>query len=165
MMGRQLLFVLGLLAIPASVEAKNPSDEVLGIRVGMPMQESARRLEKLGLLAPGESADSKKQYWRLKDSRFANLVVRFDKESRVQWVTAFARQGGRPVRFTDVGDLKRARQAGKYIYLWEIEPRGDRQGYQVIARGLDPNILNSVSLTGLGSAKRIERTSSSATVR
>ena len=146
--GLAALALLCVLIVPAA--AKKPSSDLLGLRIDMPMGDAVRRLERMGHIASGQSTSERKQYWEITDKRYANVVARFDGKDRLQWVSAFARRDGKRVRFEDIGDMKRARKAGEYIYVWQVPARGERPGFQWIARSLDPKIVESVSLTRLG---------------
>ena len=132
------------LTVPASARAV-PAD-LLGLTPGMNDTEVQRRLEKIGEIVRGK--DRLKQTWKLRDPRYGYLVLRYDEEWRMHWVTAFAREGGRRVRYRDVGDLSLATHAGEHFYTWTIPARAGAGTWTVVARGGDPRYLESISIQG-----------------
>jgi hypothetical protein len=154
------VFVLAAAAGP-----RLPADTVLGLRPGMSKQAALRQLSKIGRssserphrTAEGESGAerheseeaSREQHWVLSDRSYAQAVVNFDARQRVRWISLFARPGGRAVRFRDIGDLTQAERRGNYIYVWSVPARGQRRPYQVIARSVLPDTLQSLTLMAL----------------
>ena len=136
-----------LLAVLPAEAAKRPVDRVLGLQLGMPKEAAVERLRKFGKLTSekGEVAATR-QRWELSDKSYAHLVIQYDSQRRVQWISAFARPGGRAIRYRDLGDLDQARKSGDYIYVWSVPARDAHDPYQVIARGHDPEIIESLSL-------------------
>jgi hypothetical protein len=134
--------VLLVLTVPAS--AKNGPADVLGLHPGMSDSEVQHRLEKIGEVVRG--MDRAKQTWKLRDPRYEYLVLRYDEDWRVHWVTAFAREGGRRVRYREVGDLSRATHTGQHFYTWTIPARSGAGMWTVVARGADPQYLDSISI-------------------
>jgi hypothetical protein len=144
--------LLGVLAAAPAAGARVPTDEVLRVRLGMPKQEALERLGKVGRKTSDRAGPSgSKQQWALSDRRYANLMIAFDPQERVHWISLFARKDGRVVRFRDLGDLARAQRRGNYIYFWSVPARGGRGAYQVIARSVDPDRVESLSLVRLSS--------------
>jgi hypothetical protein len=138
-----------LLLIPDFALAKSPADNLLGIRLDMPIDDVAKRLEKIGRLDTNkEGPGGAKQFWELRDRRYSWLAVRFNDEKKVVWVTVFARQekDGRTVRYRDIGKLDEARHHGQYLYTWTVKKKGKPGSYAVTARGTDPALLSSLSL-------------------
>jgi hypothetical protein len=121
--------------------------DLLGVRIGMTFEESARELEKSGELTRQRGgAAGTKQFWTLTHPRYAHAAVRFNRERRVEWITLFARPDGPPVRYSDIADLDQARIQGKYFYSWIELAKGGRPARAVRASGDDPERLHSVSL-------------------
>ncbi len=133
-----------LLAVPPRAEAGLPRGELLGIRLGMTEAEATARMSKLG--RPNATMPAPKQGWELDDSRYAHLIVRYDGNHLVKWVTVLAREDGPRVRYRDIGDVKKAARSGFYFYTWTVPPKKTRAGYVVVARGTDPEFLSSLSL-------------------
>jgi hypothetical protein len=149
-MFKKLLFLLILFASAAafSVEAKTASD-VLGIRVGMSKSEASVRLQKLGKLEKDER--KQQQIWALtNDPNYSYLIIAYNKEfTEVRFVTAKAKENGRKVRYSDVVDLKKAKQVGatnNYKYVQEIPASGKNPGYVITARGQDSEYLTYFSI-------------------
>jgi hypothetical protein len=132
--------------------ANEPKPEVLGVELGMSADEARARLRKMGRLEKEER--KQQEVWALdRDERFSHLIVGFEKESgRVRYVTAKARPAGRRVRYSDVFDLKGAKQVvspPKYEYVREVAARGKHPRYAVILLGSDPQTLTYYSVKKL----------------
>lgn len=148
------VFALGLSAllvvIAAQSKTKEPPRDILGIRIGMSADDAHKRLEKLGRLDREER--KRQEVWVLADDpRFSHLLLGFDQDGGVRYVTALARDA-RQVRYSDVLDTKRAKVTSgvrNYHYTWEVAARDRRPAYQVMAQGSDPDYLSSYSLKKL----------------
>jgi hypothetical protein len=140
-------------ALPAAAAApEEPEPEVLGIRIGMSMEEAHARLSKMGRLEKEER--KQQEVWALSgDERFAFLIVGFEKQSRrVRYVTAKARETGKRVRYAEVLDLKEARQTTsppRYEYVREVAARGAQPRFAVILLGSSPEVLTYYSVKKL----------------
>jgi len=134
-----LLFIL---ATPAFAKAR-PSD-LLGLVPGMSDRDAEHRLEKIGVVVRGQ--DRAKQTWKLRDSRYEYVIIRFDGEWKLQWATAFAREGGRRVRYADLGELANATHTGQHFYTWVIPGKRAVGSWSLVARGGDPIYLDSISI-------------------
>jgi len=133
-----------LLCLTVPAFGRQAPTDVLGLTPGMSDTEVQRRLEKIGEVVRGK--DRLKQTWKLRDPRYGYLVVRFDEEWRMHWVTALAREGGRRVRYRDIGDPAFATHTGGHFYHWTIPDRRGSGTWTVVARGGDPRYLDSVSI-------------------
>lgn len=139
-----------LLLLPsASVIAKEPQADILGVRLGMTEEDAHRRLLKVGSPDTSQAESDEAPLWKLRDRRFASLLVHFGRDGRVEWVTAYAREGGRRLRYGDVADTSLARHTGFHIYTWTVAGKGSRPGYVLTARGKTPEYLSSLSLSPL----------------
>lgn len=143
------LTLLLLLAIPGQVSGRSLQDNVLGLRIGMSREDVHRRLQRMGTLEREERG--RQEVWTLaREPRFASLLVGFDADFRVRYVTAIAREGGRRMRYSDLAPIKDARAEnanGAYTrYTWEFKPGKKRAGYFLIAEGRDPEYLKSFSI-------------------
>jgi hypothetical protein len=134
--------MLLVLAVPAS--ARQAPADVLGLTPGMNDAEVQRRLEKIGEVVRGK--DRAKQTWKLHDPRYGYLVLRYDQDWRIHWVTAFAREGGKRVRYRDVGNLSLATHSGEHFYTWTLPAHSGAGTWTVVARGGDPRYLESISI-------------------
>ncbi|HZI18103.1 MAG TPA: hypothetical protein VEY09_05850 [Pyrinomonadaceae bacterium] len=133
----------------AAAKGQEPKPEVLGIRIGMSVEEARARLGKMGRLEKEER--KQQEIWALDSDRsFSYLIVGFDKAYKeVRYVTAKAREGGRAVRYSEVLDIEGAQKIvspPKYEYVCEVAAKGDSPAYTVIAQGRDPQVLTYFSV-------------------
>ena len=142
--GLSLLLVMSVLV---SVAAARPRPEIMGISLDMKHDDAVARLKSIGSL---EKEQGKRQeVWALKDARISHLLVGYDSENRVRYVTAIARTDGPKIRYQEVADLKSARRAvvqGNHKFTWEIEGQRGHEAFILIARGHDPQYLDSYSV-------------------
>jgi len=139
-----LLLVIGILV---SAAPARPRPEIMGISLEMSRDDARARLKSIGSL---EKEDRKRQeVWAVKDSRISHLLVGYDADYRVRYVTAIARTDGPKIRYQEIADLKTAQRAvvqGNHKFTWEIEARRGQFAYILIARGHDPQYLDSYSV-------------------
>lgn len=145
------LILLTVFCFTGQVRAETETD-VFGIEIGMSKEKAHEKLEKIGKLEKNESKNQ--EVWVVnEDPRFSYLIVAFNKEyTEVRFVTAKARENGERIRYSDVLDIKKARQAGtsgNNNYILEIPADGDKKGYKVIARGADSEYLTYFSIEQL----------------
>jgi hypothetical protein len=158
MMKKLIICSVLLVLVVASVRAaaKKPHD-ILGLRPGMSEAVVHSRLRKIGKQQKEErereEEGGEQEVWILKnDHRFDYLVMRFDRQHRLSFVTAVVRKDAR-MRYGDVAELKEARHATdgrNHSYTWTITASGSQPGYLVVARGSNPDFLASYSLYRLG---------------
>lgn len=147
-----LLLMLKLVLVPAmaNVAAKTPISEVMGIRLSMSQKDAQARLKKKGSLE--KEARKRQEVWILKDPRISHVIVGFDPEYRVRYLTAIARTGGPRILYSEVGDLKTAEPAanqGNYKFTWKVVAQRGHPPYIVVAHGRDPLHLDSYSVKRL----------------
>ena len=122
----------------------------MGVSLDMSRAEAQARLKSIGQL---EKEDRKRQeVWALSDSRISHLLVGYDTDYRVRYVTAIARVGGPRIRYQEIADLKHAQQLhdrGSHKFTWEVAAHRTQFGYALIARGRDPQYLDSYSVKKL----------------
>ncbi len=139
-----LLLVIGVLV---SAAPARPRPEIMGISLEMSRDNARARLKTIGSL---EKEDRKRQeVWAVKDARISHLLVGYDAENRVRYVTAVARTDGPKIRYQEVADVKSAQRTvvqGNHKLTWEIEARRGHFAYILIARGHDPQYLDSYSV-------------------
>ena len=139
------LFV-ALAGLASAAQAK-VKPEIMGISLEMGREAAQARLKTLGQL---EKEDRKRQeVWAIKDPRISHLLVGYDDENRVRYVTAIARTDGPRIRYQEIAELKDAQRAsvqGNYRFTWEIPDRRGQFAFVVIAHGRDPNFLDSYSV-------------------
>ncbi len=67
----------------------------------------------------------------------------------MRFITAKARENGKRVRYDEVLDIKKARQAGSQAnlnYIQDVPARGKKAAYKIVARGTDPIFLTYFSI-------------------
>lgn len=144
-----LTLLLLLFAIPAQVSGRSGQDNVLGLRLGMSRDDVHRRLQTMGTLEREERG--RQEIWTLaREPRFSSVLVGFDTDFRVRYVTVIARDHGQRLRYSDLAPIKDARAEnanGVYRrYTWEFKPGKKSPGYFLIAEGRDPEFLKSFSI-------------------
>jgi hypothetical protein len=150
MMRRSSKFCALLLLFVAfqNAQAKEPLRDVVGVRLNMSREDAHRRLQKIGRMEREERG--RQEVWTLeKEPRFASVLVGYDKEFKVRYVTAIAREGGARMLYTSVASLKSAyaeNAPGHFKYSWEVKARGKSPAYFVIVMGRDPQYLTSLSI-------------------
>lgn len=130
----------------ASAAPSKPRPEIMGIALGMSRDAAQARLKSLGNLE--KEARKRQEVWAIKDPRVSHLLVGYDTDFRVRYVTAIARTGTR-IRYQEVADVKHAQQVhvqGTHKFTWEVAARSGQVAYIVTARGRDPNYLDSYSV-------------------
>jgi len=139
-----LLLVAGVVAGAAPAKAR---PEIMGISLDMRHDDAQARLKSIGTL---QKEDRKRQeVWAVKDSRISHLLVGYDADYRVRYVTAIARTDGPRIRYQEVADVKSAQRTvnqGNHKLSWEVPARGVHFAYLIIARGHDPQYLDSYSV-------------------
>jgi len=144
-----LCLLLALAGLASAAQAK-VKPEIMGISLEMGREAAQTRLKALGHL---EKEDRKRQeVWAIKDPRISHLLVGYDAENRVRYVTAIARTAGRRIRYQEIAELKTAQRSnyqGNYRFTWEIPERRGQFAFVVIAHGRDPNFLDSYSIKKL----------------
>ena len=143
---RLAITILCLLIITASCSqagAPRPAPEILGVRLGAGRDETTRRLGEIGRLEKEER--KQQEVWALHDHpSYSHLIVSYDKEYKgVRFVTAVAKEGGRPVRYGEVLDTGKAQreQAGQNVtYTLTVQAQDGQPGYVVKAIGDSANL-------------------------
>src|SRR5690349_18017380 len=146
------IFIVCLLLVSGAVAAQaRVKPEIMGVALDMSRDAALARLKSLGQL---EKEDRKRQeVWAIKDLRISHLLVGYDADYRVRYVTAIARTDGPRMRYQEIADLKSAQRLnsqGNYRFTWEIPERRGQFAFVVIAHGRDPNFLDSYSIKKVG---------------
>ena len=141
------LSLLLLIGIVVSAAAARPRPEIMGISLDMSHDAARARLQSIGSL---EREDRKRQeVWAVKDPRISHLLVGYDADYRVRYVTAIARADGPRIRYQEVADLKSAQHSntpGNHKFTWAFEEHRGKEGFIIIARGRDAQYLDSYSV-------------------
>src|SRR5678816_301964 len=139
--GLSLLLVISVLV---SVAAARPRPEIMGISLDMKHDDAVARLKSIGSLE--RETRKRQEVWVVKDVRISHLLVGYDADNRVRYVTAIARTDGPRIRYQEVADMKSAQRSvtpGNHKFTWEIE---GRRGFILIARGHDAQYLDTYSI-------------------
>src|ERR1044072_9811422 len=125
-----LLLVIGVLV---SAAPARPRPEIMGISLEMSHDDARARLKSIGSL---EREDRKRQeVWAIKDPRISHLLVGYDADYRVRYVTAIARTDGPRMRYQEIADLtsaQRVNSQGNYRFTWEIPERRGQFAFVVL---------------------------------
>lgn len=149
-MKRALTVCLFLVFVAAGVIAATPKSEIMGISLGMSRADARARLQSMGTLE--RETRKRQEVWAIKDERISHLLVGYDPEMRVRYVTAIARTGGPRIRYDEVADPKgaeRAQNQGNYKLTWQVAARSGHSAYLLVAHGHDPQFLDSYSIKKL----------------
>lgn len=141
-----LFVVLGLGSLAAVAEAK-PRPEIMGVALSMSREVAQARLKTIGRLEKEER--KRQEVWAVNDPRISHLLVGYDTEYRVRYITAIARNGGPRIRYQEVVDVKRAERSntqGNYKFTVEVAARRGQFAYVTIVHGRDPQYLDSFSV-------------------
>lgn len=148
------LTMILLLSVSASAAFRELPTEIMGISIGMSRADAQTRLQSLGSLE--RETRKRQEVWAIKDARISYLLVGYDPELRVRYVTAIARNGGPRIRYDEVADVKsaeRVQNQGNYKLTWQMEARSGQSAYALIAHGHDAQYLDSYSLKKVGEEK------------
>src|SRR5215470_6740847 len=117
-----ILSLLLMISVLGSAATARPRPEIMGISLDMSRDNARARLKSIGSL---EKEDRKRQeVWALKDPRISHLLVGYDADYHVRYVTAIARTDGPRIRYQEIADLKSAQSTntpGNHKFTWEIE--------------------------------------------
>ena len=141
------LSLLLVISVLVSAAPARPRPEIMGISLDMRRDDALARLKSIGSL---EKEQRKRQeVWAVKDPRISHLLVGYDAENRVRYVTAIARTDGPRIRYQDVADVKSAQRSvtpNNHKFTWEIEGRRGQSAFVLIARGHNAQYLDSYSV-------------------
>lgn len=148
------IFVVVLLTtLQCTAKSEPASDlpkDILGISVGISKADAQKRLEEIAVFERDERKNQ--QVWKMKDnSRFGNIAVGYDKDERIRYVTGFVDKDAvkEKIRFTDVGDLSKAKQEilePHYRYIWEVPATENNLAYFVNIYGDNRDFVTTYSL-------------------
>ena len=139
-----LLLTIGILATAAHAK---PRPEIMGVSLDMRRDDARARLKSIGSLEKEER--KLQEVWAIKDPRISHLLIGYDADYRVRYVTALARADGPRIRYQEVADLKSAQRTvaqGNHKFTWEIGAGRGHSGFILIARGHDAQFLDSYSV-------------------
>jgi hypothetical protein len=152
-MRRTACLALLVLGLSSFAFGKQPAPEILGLRLGMSYSRAHVRLNEIGRF---KSEDEGQQVWTLShDKRYQYLIIGFDHNRNVRYVTVLARPDGQPVSYGDVGNLAEATRSGgegNLRFTWKANDKKGRFEYLAIAKGKDHRYLNRYAVKRLGIA-------------
>jgi hypothetical protein len=150
-MKRTALLASLVLSLAALAVGKQPAPQILGLRLGMSYTQAHARLNEIGQF---KSEDEGQQVWTLRnDKHYQYLIIGFDREHTVRYVTVLARPDGQPVSYAEVGNLADATRtggAGNLRYTWKVNDKKGHFEYLAIAKGKDQRYLNRYAVKRLG---------------
>ena len=149
---KRVLSLLLLLSVGVLANAYpgKPRPEIMGITLDMSRDDAQARLKAMGNLEKEER--KRQEVWAITDPRISHLLVGYDAEYRVRYVTAIARTGGPRITYQEIADVKNAQRQhnqGNYRYTWEVSRRYRHFTYVIMAQGHDPKYLDSYSIKKL----------------
>lgn len=152
-----LAFLMSQCANQQAGSAKLPTD-IRGIRLEMPKDEAHQRLEEIAKFK--EAASKGQEIWTLKDDpNYNNIMIGYDKENTVRYVTATLDQGAtkdkKRVKFSDIGDISAAKKESVgniNKYMWDVDAGNEIPEHQVYTYGVEEENLLHFSLV-----KRMEK--------
>jgi hypothetical protein len=114
------VLLLLLLAGCATTQPATRVDDILGVRLDMPRDAVRSALATVGTFEREER--KRQEVWTVRDPRFSSLMIGYDPQWNVRYVTAVANQDGSPMTYADVLEVSGAehRSAGDtHTYTWK----------------------------------------------
>ena len=131
--------------------AAEPSREILGLSLAMTKDAARARLQEIGTFERDER--KQQEIWKVRDPSFSHVIIAFNKEGHVRFITAVAREDkeAKRVRYGDVAPLDRARQAGdvavkNFNFRWDLPAGENGPAAELSARGRDSEFLSTYSI-------------------
>jgi hypothetical protein len=135
-----------------AVEAKT-RPAIMGISLSMSREVALARLKTIGRLEKEER--KRQEVWAVNDPRVSHLLIGYDADYRVRYVTAIARTGGPRIRYQEVVDVKHAERSNyQGNYKFTLEAKRGQVAYITIAHGRDPQYLDSYSVKKVDSNEK-----------
>ena len=139
-----LLCFLCLFVATVTAQAKG-RPEIFGVSLMMSREVAQTKLKAIGRLEKEER--KRQEVWAVNDRRVSHILVGYDAEYRVRYITAIARAGGPGIRYQEVVDVKHAQRVNyQGNYKFTLEARRGQVAYVTIAHGRDPQYLESYSV-------------------
>jgi len=138
-----------LAALFAVARAQQTPVELFGIHVNEPEEEVRRALNGR---ASFEKQDEGQQVWRiLNDPSMQYVILGFDREQQVRYVTTLAATGGPPMACPPLGNVSTAAKTGNAGSMeLRRELRQPGEDVTIIAHGPSPDHLSSCSIKKQG---------------
>jgi hypothetical protein len=113
-----------------------------------------KRLKEVGKFERDER--KRQEIWAVNNPHFSHVIVGFDAKNLLRYVTAVARDDAeaKRLRYTDIGDIDAATQAGdpkinNFNYEWKLPALGEDPEMLVVVRGRDPELFTTYALKRL----------------
>lgn len=142
---------MSLAWVSAGASAGEVQRQILGIDFKLAKDDVHKRLNEIGSFVRAERKGQ--EIWQIRDPSFSHLIVSFGKDGMLRFVTAVAREdaGAKRVSYEEIGNLKKARQAGdpsikNFNYEWDLPSQDGNPRTLINARGRDPAFLTTHSL-------------------
>lgn len=155
-----LLLVWDASAVEAS--AQRLQRQILGLHLNMTKEAAHKRLQEIGTVIRNE--ENRQEVWQVRHESFSHLLIGFDKEDKLRYVTAVAREDkkAKRVAYNDIGDVKKAREAGdpkisNFNYQWELPAADGNPHMLVIVAGRAPKFVTTYTLKSLESTVPLEK--------
>jgi hypothetical protein len=155
-----LLSIWAASAVEAS--AQRLQRQILGLHLNMTKEAAHKRLQEIGIVIRHE--ENRQEVWQVRHESFSHLLIGFDKEDKLRYVTAVAREDkeAKRVGYNDIGDVKKARQAGdpkinNFNYQWELPAADGNPHMLVIVAGRTPKLVTTYTLKSLESTVPLEK--------
>ena len=135
-------FIMLLAGCATTQPATQQIPDILGVRLDMPRDAVRSTLSTVGTFEREER--KRQEVWSVRDPRFTSLIIGYDPEWNVRYVTAVANPNGAPVTYTDVLEVSAAEHrsaGGSHTYTWKT----GSPPYYVIAIG-GPERVSYLSL-------------------
>src|SRR5687768_3799560 len=87
----------------SSPSSRTAPDDILGVRLNMPRAEVRSVLGESGKFEREER--KRQEVWTVSDPRYESLIIGYDPQWNVRFVTAVAKKEGQSVRYADVLDM------------------------------------------------------------
>ena len=143
----RLLTLFMLLTVAGFAAEAKGRPEILGVALGVSREAAQAKLKTIGRLEKEER--KRQEVWAVNDPRVSHILIGYDPEYRVRYITAIARAGGPRIRYQEVVDVKHAERLnyqGNYKFTLEAGARRGQSAYVTIAHGRDPQYLESYSV-------------------
>jgi len=141
----RLITLCALLTVTAFVADAKARPEIMGVALSMSREAAQARLKTIGRLEREEP--KRQEVWAVNDPRVSHILVGYDADYRVRYVTAIARAGGPRIRYQEVVDITHAQRSNyQGNYKFTLEARRKQLAYVTIAHGRDPQYLESYSV-------------------
>jgi hypothetical protein len=127
-----LLLFLTSCATTTTSSSRLPLTDILGVHLDMRPAAVQKALASIGKLDRTEN--KRQEVWTVHDPRFSSLLIGYDREGGVRYVTAIADPAGQPVTYADVIDIATAEHrttGANHTYTWA----GGNPKYSVIVIG------------------------------